>query len=205
MKRSTLRPLAALIALLLLLGPAKASADRYILDPVVQANLRSVSTPISATGGTVDIPASDGVRAQVSYGPNDACSGATVEIGGLGPVGIDHLVIWHSIYPRDSAGWKPFYEMTLSIGAPCGTMKCITFDSPPKIRLIIPNAKAGTSYYSDLVLDVGNDTHIPLGPSKESNAKDVVFDFNDLPAWAKHDQRLSVPVSVVYRFTAVRQ
>jgi hypothetical protein len=193
------------MAILLLLGAAKASADRYILDPVVTANLRVVDAPLSTTGGTIDVPASDGVSAVLSYGANDACSGSTIHIGGLGPIGIDHLMIWHSIYPRDGTGWQPFYEMTLSISQTCGSKEFLTFNGFPKLRLIIPNAKAGTTYYSDMALEAGNDAHIPLGPPEESNAKDIVFDFKYLPEWAKNGQQLRVPIEPIYRFTAVRQ
>ena len=205
MKRSTFRPLAALMAILLLDGAAKASADRYILDPVVAANLRVVDAPISVAGGTIDVPASDGVSAQLSYGANDACSGSTIHIGGLGPIGIDHLMLWHSIYPRDSTGWQPFYEMTLSISETCSSKEYLTFNSFPKIRLVIPNAKARTTYYSDMALEAGSESHIPLGPPEESNPKDIVFDFKYLPEWTKNGQQLRIPIRLIYRFTAVRQ
>ena len=205
MKRTTFRLLAALIAILLLPDVAKASADRYIPDPVIAANLRVVNAPISTTGGTIDVPASDGVSAELSYGANDACSGATIQISGLGPIGIDHLMIWNSVYPRDSSGWQPFYVMTLSISQACGSQDRLTFNGFPRIRLIIPNAKAGTMYFSDIALEVGNDAHIPLGPPEESNPKDIVFDFKWLPEWAKSGQQLRVPVVPIYRFIAVRQ
>lgn len=204
MKRSISRVVAALAAILLSMNAAKASADIYIIDPVVAANVRDVTAPLLATGGTIDVPDSDGVRAELSYGANDACSGSTIYVSGLGPVGIDHLMFWRSIYPRDSSGWKPFYEMTLRISQNCSN-EYLTFESLPKIRLIIPNAKTGTTYYSDLVLESGDDAHIPVGPPDESNAKDVVFDFKCLPEWTKNGQQLRVPVGLIYRFTAVRQ
>lgn len=188
------------------LGWGQVSAnDIYYVDPIVARNLRVVDAPLLRKGGRVDIPASDGVSAELSYPTNDACAGSTMHIAGLGPAGIDHYDMDSvSVYRRGEAGWAPFYLLTIMLREPCAH-QTLRFSGFPRLSLSIPNAHTGTVYYMDVNVESGNSTHIPVGPPDERDSKNVVFDFAMLPSWAHDDGYLNVPLAPTIRLIVARQ
>ncbi len=166
--------------------------------------MRTVDAPLSAQGGYVDVPASDGVAAEILYPSNDACVGSTVHISGLGPAGVNHLNFLDSIFQRGQLDWQPFYLLKITLKEPCSN-RWLIFTGFPHLVLRSPNARAGTMYYADLALQVGNSTHIPLGPPGERDSKHVDFDFGMLPLWAQRGRYLGVPLGPMIQLVIARQ
>jgi hypothetical protein len=180
--------------------PAPATSV-YSTDPLVEQNRRSADVALSPAGGRVDLPASGGVTAHLTYPANDAQPGTILHVSGLGPA--PGVIVWGRETLWNS-GWKPFYVLTVTIssGAP---VEWITLSGYPRLVLDIPDAAPSAHYYMDLVLSLGNDTHIPIGPPSYRDPREVMYDLSRLPYWARGGAALRIPPVGAFRLIAVRQ
>ncbi len=178
--------------------------DIYTIDPILAKISRSAQAPLTPAGGRLDIPASDGVAAQLWYPSNDACAGSTIRADAVGPAGLARMTYLDTVYHAGKTGWQPFYVLTIAVNDAC-TNKWLTFAGFPHITLNIPSARPGTIYYADVAVESGNSTHIPLGPPDERDSKHVDFDLNMLPMWAQRDGDVSVPTGYTIRVIVARQ
>jgi hypothetical protein len=175
--------------------------DIYNVDPLVAKYARVVDAALSRSGGSIELPASDGIAGRLDYPSNDACPGASVHVAALGPAGVRRSNL-DTVFVR---GWKPIYLLTVSINRGKCDRDRITFKGFPKLHVHDSPAAKTMIYYMDLAVESGNNTHIPVGPPDERDASDVVFSFSTLPPWAANASGVSIPTAPTYRLIIGRQ
>lgn len=192
---------AATVCMVLAAAPCVSATDIYNTDPAITKNMRNVDALLAPSGGSIELPASDGVSARLSYPANDACPGSKIHISALGPAGVERAsfdtVFFH--------GWKPFYVLTITFDAGNCARDRVAFHGFPQLEVRNPLAKKRAIYYMDFVIESGNDTHIPVGPPDEQDTRDIRFSFASLPLWARSASGASMPTGPIYRMIIGRQ
>jgi hypothetical protein len=138
--------------------------------------VRKVDSTLDARGGVIQIPAADGVSAQIVYPASDVPAGERIYIEAVGPTGIGRL----GAAPfGGNSNYSPYYQLKIVLSGPAGVVHLF---GAPKLILNVSKPVA-TAHYA-LQTKIGSNFNVQMGAAGDSS--EPQFDPGHIPTIFKN-------------------